>query len=240
MRKIGVLTVLVLFLGLSLNANPGKWKCVKGEGPVVKKELNLSEFHEIELQTSGDVELTYGATQKVVVETHQNLIDILETNVHSGSWEIEFEKSVCDYKKLTFYITVPFIDEVSVAGSGSIYSMSQFKADEMELNIAGSGDIKMDVACDELEANIAGSGDMEIMGVASNFEVNIAGSGDVKAGKLRSENCDVSIAGSGDVKIDVHTSLNVSIAGSGDVHYSGSPKVKSSVMGSGDVISMSR
>lgn len=240
MKKIGVLTLATLFVGLTLYSNSEKSKCVKGEGPIVKKELSINEFHEIELHVSGDVELTYGATQKITVETHANLIELIETDVHNGNWEIEFEKSVCNYKQLTFYVTVPYIDEVSVSGSGSIYGMSQFKAENMKLNIAGSGDIKMDISCDNVEINISGSGDIEVAGVAKEVEVNIAGSGDVKAENLRSENCEVSIAGSGDVKIDVHSTLDVSIAGSGDVHYSGSPKVKSSVMGSGDVISMSR
>ena len=240
MKKISVFTVFALFIGLSLNAESGKWKCVKGEGPVVQKEISVDEFHGLELQTTGDVELSYGRTQKVVVETHQNLIDILDMEVKGGHLEIDFEKGVCDYKKLTYYITVPYIDAVAVAGSGSIIAMSQFKSDEMEVSIAGSGDIKMDVACDDVETSIAGSGDVELMGVTNKHEISIAGSGDVKAQNLRSEHVDISIAGSGDVKIDVHSSLDVSIAGSGDVRYTGQPKISQSIMGSGDIISMSR
>ena len=116
------------------------------------------------------------------------------------------------------YITLPMIDELSVAGAGSIIGETDFtNVDDLEVSIAGSGDITLNGSGEDLEVSVAGSGDIDLAG----FKV---------------DDCEVSIAGSGDCEVNVSGSLEVNIAGSGDVKYKGDPdKVKSSIAGSGDV-----
>ena len=86
------LLFIALFSVLSFGQNWGNG--VKGKGEIVSKELNLSKFTGVELSTSGDVILTKGSTQKVRVEGQQNIIDLINTEVSRGTWDIEFTKNV--------------------------------------------------------------------------------------------------------------------------------------------------
>lgn len=197
-----------------------KWGTINGEGSVVTKTLKLDNFNEIGLAVVGEVYLSKGNTQKVTVKGQANIIDNLKTEVKDGEWDIEFDQKARNYEKLIFYITVPDIERLSIAGSGSIKGEDAFD------NL------------DRLDLAIAGSGDIEFSGSARNVSVSIAGSGNVKVENLKTEDCKVDIAGNGDCSIEVTDALSVSIAGSGDVKYKGNPRLSTSIAGSGRVRQM--
>lgn len=74
---------------------------------------------------------------------------------------------------------MPDIEGVSVSGSGDIIGQSKFKADDLDLNVSGSGSLSMDVdASGDIEADVSGSGDVEI-NVKNELDANISGSGSV-------------------------------------------------------------
>lgn len=212
-----LLLLICCFMVTSCNwAQPG----ISGEGAVVTKELQLDEFRSIGLAAAGKVYLTQGSPQKVTVEAQQNVIDNLKTEVKNGKWGIGFKENMRNYKSLVIRITVPEIEDLSIAGSGTIVGENAF-------NNLG-----------ELNISVSGSGDVQLSGSADKVSVSIAGSGDVDVQNLRAQNAEVSISGSGDCKVDVSGALDVSIAGSGDVAYKGSPRVSSSISGAGKVKGM--
>jgi|APTNR8051073442_1049403.scaffolds.fasta_scaffold00532_2 hypothetical protein len=193
---------------------------IKGEGPVVKKEISLSAIEGIGLGISGTVYLTQGSSQKIEIEAQQNIIDNIKQEVKNGSWSINYQKNVRGHDGVKIYVTIPNVKALSIGGSGKILGQNSFN------NI------------DNLALSIGGSGMIELAGNAKNVKVSIGGSGSVKASKLKTETCNVSIGGSGDCFVEVSESLKASVAGSGDVYYKGRPKVDSSIAGSGRVQSM--
>jgi hypothetical protein len=210
---------------------------IKGEGPIVKKTIQLSEFNGFSLQTSGNVILQKGP-QSVVVESHQNIIDNIETDVDNKVWKIKFDKNVRGYKELNIYITIPELTRAYISGSGDIVSQDKFSSrGEVQVGISGSGDIKLDIDADKIMSKISGSGDIALRGKANTLEVRISGSGDVKGYDLEVDNCEISISGSGDVQIHANEELMVRTSGSGDVFYTGRPRVNSRTSGSGNVMS---
>lgn len=215
----------VLFLSLmasfTAEAQWNKWgKGIKGEGPKVTKTLDLDEITGLGVSIGAKVHLTQGKKQKVEIKAQQNIIDLIDRDVRRGRWRIQLEKgtNLRNHDGIDIYITMPTIEELSVAGSGSIIGKTDFNdLDDIKVSIAGSGDVDLSGSGEDLEVSVAGSGDVDMVG----FVV---------------DNCEVSIAGSGDCEVNVSGSLQVSIAGSGDVKYKGDPdKVKSSIAGSGDV-----
>ncbi|MCB0634552.1 MAG: head GIN domain-containing protein [Saprospiraceae bacterium] len=217
MKKISLLFIAIVAL---LNTSWAQWGSISGEGPVVTKTLKIDRFDEIGLAVVGKVFISKGSTQKVTVEGQANIIDNLETEVKDGEWSIKFDQKAKNYEPLIFRITVPEIEGLAVAGSGSIIGEDDFNG------------------MDRLDFSIAGSGDIEFSGSARKVSVSIAGNGDVDIADLKTEDCKVDIAGSGNCKIEVVESLSVSIAGSGDVTYKGSPRVSTSIAGSGRVKQM--
>lgn len=193
---------------------------ITGQGEIVKKKLNVDNFHSVGLGINATVYLTQGSSHSVEIEAQQNIIDNLDLEVENGSWSIEGKKRIKDYKAVVIHITMPTVKALSIGGSGKIIGKSEFKNLE------------------DLKVSIGGSGEVSLAGSATATSISIAGSGKVDVRQLGSASSKVSIAGSGDAYVDAKDKLTVSIAGSGSVFYNGKPSVKTSVAGSGKVQSL--
>lgn len=228
----------VTFLIVSANLNCQNWSAssISGEGGVVKKEIMLETIDGINLGFNGNVILTPGSPQKIVIEGQQNIIDNIKKEVKGGVWGINFLKNIRDFRPVTVYITLPSIKKIDLSGSGSIQSTGRFSGiNEIGIAVSGSGGITFEYEAKETEVNLSGSGTISLSGVSNMIEINIRGSGDVYADQLSAMEGDVSISGSGDAQVNVNGKLKASIAGSGDVRYIGNASVTSSISGSGRV-----
>ena len=88
--------------------------------------------------------------------------------------------------------------------------------------MAGSGELGVEgVTAHRIDVQVAGSGDVRVRGAAQNLTVSVAGSGDARLGELEAEDVRVSVAGSGDARVNARQRLRASVAGSGDVRYRG-------------------
>lgn len=235
-KLFNLVLAMVCMSGTSLWAQKNAYPSIKGEGEVVREEFNLSTFQGIDLSICGNVELTPGATQKVVVEAQKNILDNIRREVNHGIWDIAFIKGVSDAKDVKVYITVPVINMVGISGCGDVRTTAPFTGmDKLELNLSGSGDLHMQAKTGATVMRLSGSGDIEMSGSTKSLEIKMVGSGDVSAKDLESKDCTVDISGSGDAVVNASQTLTVTITGSGDVRYKGAASVTAKVLGSGDV-----
>ncbi len=236
MRKLTLLVLILTFMtGQHLWAQ--RWgQGIDGEGAVVKQEISLAEIDGFDLGFGGDVILTPGATQKIVIEGQQNIIDNIKRDVNKGIWRIAYIKNVHNAKPVTVYITVPTLTHVGLSGSGSIKSTGKFSSlKDVDIALAGSGDISIDLEARDIGIRISGSGGIRLAGSTESLEVAISGSGDVMTKELVASHCKVQISGSGDAAVYVNGDLETAISGSGDVTYKGDASVTARISGSGEV-----
>jgi hypothetical protein len=200
-----------------------------------KEERSVSSFSGISLGIAGDLYLTQGSPQKVVVQAEKNL-DEIKTEVKDGVLRIGTDQWNTRIKGVKIWITVPEVEALNISGSGNILAETFIETDELELKVSGSGNIKIpELKAGEMGAAISGSGDMILAGSADEMEIRISGSGDVYAEALKVNECGIRISGSGSCKIDVTGELDASISGSGSVTYYGNPQIDARVSGSGKV-----
>jgi hypothetical protein len=210
---------------------------IKGNGHIVSEQRTVNTAKKIKLAGSYDVELSKGATS-VKIESDDNIIPYIVTEEEDG-WLVIKSKEMVNLRPsshIKVFISTEELDAVSIAGSGNIVGKDKFTGGErLELKIAGSGDINIDVNAPSVKSEIAGSGNIIISGETKDEEIHIAGHGDYKGETLKAENAEVHIAGSGNVKVFADNRLTIHIAGSGSVYYKGNPRVEQHVAGSGDI-----
>ena len=200
-----------------------------------KEERDVSSFTGVSLGISGDVYITQGSPQKVVVQAESNL-DELETQVKDGVLRIKTDNWNSRIKGAKIWITMPEVETLNVSGSGDILAETSITSDELELKVSGSGSVNIsELNADEIGAAISGSGDLKLAGSADEMELRISGSGSVYAEGLKVNECGIKISGSGSCKIDVTGELDASISGSGKVTYYDNPQIDARVSGSGKV-----
>jgi len=213
----------------------------RAAGPEVQVR-NTGDFSKLHFDGAYTVIVEQGQTCSVKLEAEPKLLAKVTTEVKNGTLKVDTKDhgwfGGCHHsrKDVKVYITVKDLKAIDIDGSADVTGKGRFVSDTMELSVAGSGDINLELETKVLETAISGAGDIKLTGMAKTFSAAIAGAGDIKALDLITEKCHVSIAGSGDCQVNASQELEISIAGSGDVSYKGNPsKVSNSVSGSGEV-----
>ena len=106
-----------------------------------------------------------------------------------------------------------------------------------EIDLKGTGSVTLEnINQPELEIGMAGKGDVTTSGKTDSFTVSLAGKGDVHAKDLIAQKVEINIAGHGDIETSPIDSADISIAGHGVVKLFTEPKhVETSILGHGDV-----
>ena len=227
---------------VAVQAGPLDWisggKRVEGSGKIVKQNRQVSNFHQVAIGISGDVDIRTGGTEGVTVETDDNVLPLIETVVENGTLHIRTVKNNMHFntRHMRVLVQVRSLDTVSVGGSGNV-TADQLRGERVTVDVGGSGSFNVQsVQAPSVEISLGGSGNLKAAGGnAEHLQVSIGGSGNVQVGRLAARDVNVSIGGSGQATVAASKSLNVSVAGSGDVGYYGDPQVSKSMMGSGTV-----
>lgn len=213
-----------------------------GEGEIITKELTLNDFNAIKAIGSYDIIISKGATQKVEVTAHSNIIERLETHVYNNIWGIELRDGNYRNSDLTIHISLPTLNKAMLEGSGEII-VNDFSSDEDAFfGIYGSGDIHFynNNGCKNLSLEIDGSGNIFSNNQFENLEninLKIIGSGNYNGFENNTQNAIIDIEGSGDCNISINKILNVKIDGSGTINYKGNPiSIESNIKGPGKII----
>jgi hypothetical protein len=207
-------------------------------GQTIKETRNVPSFTGVALSFSGDVYITQGGQQKVEIEADKNTMEIILTEMNGSTLVLKTKDGHWrDLGDIKVYITMPEVNELSIAGSGDMICENPIKTNEIELHISGSGSMKIQqLESHEVSAEITGSGDIYLAGSGnddSELDVTITGSGSIKAEALPVSEADVRITGSGSATIHVLKELDTDITGSGSVLYKGNPLINANATGSG-------
>lgn len=229
----------LLFFGASFTS------VALAEDLVVQPRVISAPFTAIRIEGPIDVSLSQGDATAVEVHARQSELGEITTEVRDGVLVISdrtrfrIQIGASTHKGPFVALTTKALTRIEVKGSGDVSAPSWTTTDDMAFSLTGSGDLRIDsFSARKIDVNVAGSSDVRLTGTVARQDVQIAGSGDYHAKNLRSDDTTISIAGSGDASIWAAKSLSISVAGSGDVEYFGRPKVTQSVAGSGDIRAM--
>ena len=229
--------IALVFLALLL-INCSKGQVVVGSSNIISQEKQLSAYDRIEVLGSYDVIFTDGEVGKIKIKAPDNILPLIQTEVSDGLLRIDTGKNRYRVKEpIIIYVPVDSrLKQVVIKGSADIYTEKSLETKALEVDVYGSGDVRLQVDVSSLALKIDGSGDIRVGGKTDNLSININGSGDVDTSKLTAEKAAISISGAGDVSAYVTEDVDVSIAGAGDVTVKGNPKkVKQKINGSGGV-----
>jgi putative autotransporter adhesin-like protein len=203
---------------------------------------DVATFTKVSLGISANVYISQGNTQSLELRGDADDLENIETEVKDGRRKIRTKSKLSwNWKssKIEIFITMKELEGLSVAGSGKIVTQDNFKTNELDLDVSGSGKIDANVNADDIDIDISGSGSVTLKGASNNSSVQISGSGRLTALEHKGNSYDIQISGSGSCKINVVNEISARISGSGSVRYTGDPeKVRSNVSGSGSVKKM--
>ncbi len=235
-------SVLLLSALLFVSLAQAQWggKKVKGNGKVTTITRSTSDYDTIKCAGWMDFILVKGKEGKITLEGESNLLEYIITKVENGALIIKVEKGInlkTSWSK-NIVITIPFkdVEKLSLAGSGDLVSKNTINANDLQVKLAGSGDIDLDVDTTSIDVSVSGSGDIELKGKTVNLSAKVTGSGDFHGFNLEASNTEAKVTGSGGAEVVSNESLKARVTGSGDIEYKGNPKKEDTkVTGSGSI-----
>jgi len=200
-----------------------------------EEKRDVSGFDKISYSISGDLEISQGSTEELILIGDPEDLEKVETKVEGTTLKIYLKSNFSHIGKVQAKVTVKQLNKLSIAGSGNVVFKTGLKTEDFELELSGSGNVDCpDLTAGELDIDLAGSGNIKFAGeLSGELEINIAGSGNIDCSNLKTKEAEVNIAGSGDVKVWATDELESNIVGSGSVYYKGNPLVDTETSGSG-------
>lgn len=239
MKRLVLLSVIILF---SVNTYAQFWgnKKIKGNGNMTSITRTTSDYDGIKCAGPFNYILVAGTEGDIKIEGESNLLEYISTEVKNNHLIVKVNNNVSlqSSRNKTITVTIPYkdISEVSMAGSGNMWSKNNIKSDDFKVSLAGSGDVKLTIETQKTTAKVAGSGNLTLTGKTVDLKADIAGSGDFYGYNLNANNTNVSVAGSGKAKVVCNEDLVARVAGSGNIRYKGKPsKEDTKVSGSGSI-----
>ena len=236
MKKITYLTVIILLTSLicsitsCMNNLP-----VRGNGTIIKKEIQLKEFEKIELDGIFKVFLKQGDKAKLEVETDENLLDCIGANVRNSKLTIKLKKPVHSTKGINIYLTFNKINNIEV--SGHSYVVSSDRLNFVRLDMAVSGTSKMIAEVNAVSLKMEASDNSSVKFSGNVFSADIAASGiaNIDAANMNIDDLKLSVSGNAASMVNVINSFDVNASGNAQVLYKGTPDMKESVSGNATV-----
>ena len=188
-----------------------------------RETRNVGEFKKLSFRVPGKLYLRQGDQQRVEIEGKRDIVQKIETKLEGSKLVIEHEDERFwkwgNDDEVTVYVTMKDVEGISVGGSGELIGETRILADDIDLNVSGSGKMKIKVnASGDIESDVSGSGNIELEGKCRSFNSDVSGSGKVIVAMHASGTADFGVSGSG--KIEARGSANTvktSISGSGKV-----------------------
>jgi hypothetical protein len=209
----------------------------------VDQLTEMAAFDKLNVAGPFNVIYEQGEANTVLVKGTTEQLEKMTIYVEEGELYIDQRESKWsgnDFKGLQVFVTSQVIKDIDLAGSGKVTAPQAVTANDLLLEVAGSGEITLaQLKCKGLHNEIAGSGKVTLGVVQTdNVKNEIAGSGDIDIAGLTCKTVHNEIAGSGDIilnNLDVDE-VKSEIAGSGDVILRGNIRShKEDIAGSGKV-----
>lgn len=210
---------------------------VVNAGEMIKEKREVSAFTKIVISGSGHLLLKQGDKEALTIETHQNLLPELQSEVKNKVLYLGPKDTALRFNHaINYHLTVKNIEDIHTEGGIEISSKGSIVANELNISTEGAGKVDLKVKTQKLKIKLAGSGDIILSGTTTDQILKIEGSGKIQGKKLSTKTAEVDISGAGIAEIDASDALDVKIGGTGTVKYYGRPKITQEISGAGEII----
>ncbi len=219
MKKIAIavfiitLTAGILVAGCSTFSS---FRGIEGSGNVKTESREVSDFKAVDVGGNFNVEAVAQKDFALQIETDDNLLQYIKTEVADGVLKIDTTENVSPTDKILVRISAPNIESFSTSGAANVELKNVYN--------------------DSLKVNSSGASKFKLEGAAKNFVIESNGASKIDAGNLKTENTSVNASGASKIDVYATNDLKIKLAGAGKVSYSGNPKnITEDISGAGKI-----
>lgn len=223
-------TIFVLLFSLSSCDSENASDCFQSAGEIMRQEVSVAEFSSVTVFENVALIIKQGDTQKVEIETGENLRNEVAAVVEDGRLLLTDTNDcnyVRDYGTTVVYVTTPNLTSIrsstgfpvqsdGVLAFESLSLLSESFTDPEAETTDGEFNLELDVTSLSITSN--GISYFKLKGSAESFNISIAaGDSRVEAKELITQRVNFNHRGSNDILVNPQESLIGVLRGTGDL-----------------------
>lgn len=224
--KTRSLLLVIAFFASGLLAYSGPAKRIKGSGNVIKETRDLKSFNAIDVGGAFEIELIKSNDEKIIIETDDNIMPYIKTEVKGGELEIDNTKDINNPSELRLIIYYKSLEEIEISGAASLYSSDVLEATNFEMECSGASEVTLKLKVDSMEGDFSGASKLEFEGTVKSAEFDLSGATVLRAYGLEINDLELDASGAAVVKVLVIERLGIEASGASSVRYKGDPSIK--------------
>lgn len=220
MKKLSLLALFIL--GIT-SCSSG----IEGEGAATtQKEMNLEAFSSLEISCNCQLTLIPSTTPKLMIESHQNLVDNLKVQLKGTNLKISELSKVksSDLYNVNLYYS-PELQEIELHDQAKMKVSGTLKSEKFSIEANDQANIQETfVEITDLKLSISDQSLVNLTGTI--IDLNLSSSDQSKADLTGTQVVDIRFDASDNSHLSVYAMKNLSgkATGNSEVYYKGNPK----------------
>jgi len=210
-----------------------------------KKDFNLADFNEIELDGAVEAEITRSEVFKVsVIADDLSHIKVEKVNNRLMVRRQGIEWFAPFHSRPRAEVTLPFLTDLYISGA-SLGKIENFRSDnnlkvtlsgashleaqnistlQTELTVSGASSISGEIkTTKDVIFEASGASKIELTGKGAGVQIKATGASKVELSKFEAQAADVKISGASTASINLNGKLNANVSGASNLFWTGSP-----------------
>jgi len=197
---------------------------------------NVGDFTGVKVGDSFEVIITQGENNSVKVETTEDNLSKVKTEVKDGILIISTDGVIKSAEDIIINIEAKNLTSIDVTGAAEVKTKTALTSQNITIESNGAGDVNLELKAGEIKTKISGAGDITLKGTCDLLDASVNGAGSLKASNLEATKVKAKVSGAGDARVNVKQSLDADVSGAGSIIYKGNPVDRNvNISGAGSV-----
>jgi hypothetical protein len=186
-------------------------------GNIVSETRVVDTFNSLDISVPANIYISQEADQNLRIETHENVMRVLETVVLNGELNIRLTRSLRNLDRLDIFVSAEDYERIELSGAATLSTEGCLDLDELNIRVSGASKI-----------NLCGQADV--------MDVRLSGASDFRSYGMEVQELRAVVSGASDMRVTAEELLDVTISGAASIRYKGYPEIHSDISGAGSLV----
>jgi hypothetical protein len=218
---IGIGIALAIYLIIS---EKSFLNSTKGNGKVTTEIRSIADFDAIECGGAFQLFLNQGEGGSLKIETDENIIPIVVTEVKNGKLIISTKENIKRFDKLNIYITKNELREIDLSGAAKLKADDEYETKQLEIEMSGASELEMKLSVQKLDLDLSGAANANLYGMAKTTSIEISGAAELHALDMPISEADIDCSGAANAYLNIMESIQGEASGASNIRLKGNPQ----------------
>jgi hypothetical protein len=210
--KAGIAILVMLLFSVGVMAQDGNKN-------VITQTRNVATFDGLSVSGIFKVIYTQGEPQSVKIETDENLMGQVITEVHGGILEIGTKGNIHNITKMIAYVTSKNLNFLGMSGATKFTATNKIVVSKLTTELSGTAKATFSANVPNIICRLSGTAKLDLEGLGEKLSADISGTAKLAAEKFDVKDAKVDASGVGTATINATKTLYMNASGVSKIKY---------------------